>query len=271
MERDSKHKILTLPDNRVDIWCTRLSEFQDPEFIHTYGDLLTSEEKVRFSRFMFEKDRHQYLLTRALERDVLSRYVGVEARALVFTRNGFGKPMLMEPDPCSISYSLSHTTDLSVCAVSSGQAIGVDVESLQRASNHETIAKRFFTESESTFLESLEGGEQSTEFLRLWTLKEAFIKAVGLGLALPLNSFELETFSDRPPKGTFSKELVEKGERCRFLQIRLGNSFHLSLAMLKPGSDKIGVNVTTLTPFGVANRPIFLEPNPLDEWVIQGL
>ena len=130
-----------LPENRVDVWCAPLPQEWDSGLSHAYRAILTSEETERYARFMFEKDRRQFLLTRALARDVLSRYVGVEPSALVFSRNEYGKPALAQPLDCPIVFSLSHTKGLSVCAVATEQSIGVDVEWLQRMSGHPDIAK----------------------------------------------------------------------------------------------------------------------------------
>ena len=104
----------------------------DSRLTHSYQEILAPEETERYARFVFEKDRRQFLLTRALVRDVLSRYVGEQPSALVFTHNDFGKPALGGPPGHPVSFNLAHTKGMSVCAVVSKQMIGVDVENLQR-------------------------------------------------------------------------------------------------------------------------------------------
>jgi len=255
-------------ENQVDIWCARLPDEWDSSLSDSYRKILTPEETERYARFAFEKDRRQFLLTRALVRDVLSRYLGVEPAALVFARNEYGKPALAEPLGCPVTFSLSHTKGLSVCAVASEQMIGVDVESLQRTNNHQDIAKRFFAPSEATFLESLNEAQKRPEFLRLWTLKEAFIKARGLGLSIPLNSFEVEMIPGRPPCVSFSDGIHGNEVDWRFLQIRWGRSFHIAIAlpMLKP--KEMAVKFSTITPLTGESASVILESNGLNEWAL---
>jgi 4'-phosphopantetheinyl transferase len=258
-------------ENQVDIWCARFPDEWDSELLQSYLDLLTAKEKERFNRFVFEQDRRQFLLTRALERDVLSRYLGVEPAELVLTRNEYGKPALAEPVNCPIAFNLSHTKGLSVCAVAAGQIIGVDVESLQRTNVHQDIAKRFFANSEAGFLERLNDAPKQIEFLKLWTLKEAFIKARGLGLSIPLKSFEISMFPDRPPSVFFSD--VHHGNMAdwQFLQIRLGRSFHIGVALKGPKPKGRAVKISAIIPLSEASASVSLEPNRLNEWEIDRL
>jgi 4'-phosphopantetheinyl transferase len=239
----------------------------DSSLSDSYRTLLTSEETERYSRFVFEKDRRQFLLTRALERDVLSRYLGVEPSELKFTRNEFGKPVISHPFGSPITYSLSHTKGLSVCAVGSGGDVGVDVESLQRANNHAGIAKRFFATSEADFLESLDENQKPIEFLRLWTLKEAFVKARGLGLSIPLNSFEIEMIPKRAPCVSFPNGTHGHEADWRFLQIRLGWSFQIAIARTMTKPKEITVKFSAITPLTEEIVSVILEPNVLNEWV----
>jgi len=255
-------------ENQVDIWCARLPDEWDSSLSDSYRKILTPEETERYARFAFEKDRRQFLLTRALVRDVLSRYLGVEPAALVFARNEYGKPALAEPLGCPVTFSLSHTKGLSVCAVASEQMIGVDVESLQRTPGHQDIPKRFFATSEVAFLESVDKPQKSTEFLRLWTLKEAFIKARGLGLSIPLNSFEVEMITGGPPCVSFSDGNHGNASDWQFLQIRLGRTFHIAIAlpMLKP--KEMAVKFSTITPLTGESASVILESNGLNEWAL---
>lgn len=267
----TKLPAVQLSENQVDIWCARLPDEGNFELFHSYRGILTPEETERYGRFAFEKDRRQFLLTRALERDVLSRYLGVDPAALVFTRNEYGKPALAEPIGYPITYSLSHTKGLSVCAVAFEQMIGVDVESLQRTLGHQDIAKRFFATSEAAFLESVDKAQKRTEFFRLWTLKEAFIKARGLGLSIPLNSFEIQVFPGRPPCVSFSDGIHGNEADWRFLQIRLGPSYHIAIALAMAKPKEMAVKFSTITPLTGESVTVILEPNGLNEWEIDGI
>ena len=252
--------------HEVAIWCARMPEDGDSRLWQSYLALLTSEEKDRYNRFAFEKDRRQFLLTRALARDVLSRYLGVEPSALVFNRNKYGKPSLAEPPGWPLRFSLSHTKGLSVCAIVSGADIGVDVENLQRSTSYQEIAYRFFAASESAYLAGVGQSQRRTEFLKLWTLKEAFIKARGLGLSIPLNSFEISLFPDRSPAVYFSEGQQSDPANWQFLQLRLGGAFQIGVALLSSEPKWVSVHVTKMTPLTWMSSPLFLEPNDLNEW-----
>jgi 4'-phosphopantetheinyl transferase len=264
----TKLPAVQLSENQVDIWCARLPDEGNFELFHSYRGILTPEETERYGRFAFEKDRRQFLLTRALERDVLSRYLGVEPAALVFTRNEYGKPAIAEPIGCPLTFSLSHTKGLSVCCVAFEQMIGVDVENLQRTNSHQDIAKRFFSNSEAAFLERIDEAQKPMEFLRLWTLKEAFVKARGLGLSIPLNSFEIGTFPDQPARVSFQNGIHGNEADWRFLQIRVGRSFHIAIAFTMPGQKEMAVKFSTITPLTDDHASVILEPNEVNEWAV---
>ena len=256
------------PDNQVDVWCARVPDQWDFDLTHTYQKILSSEESDRYTRFAFEKDRHQFLLTRALVRDVLSRYLNAEPSALVFTRNAYGKPALAEPVGCPVTFSLSHTKGLSVCAVTAVRLVGVDVESLRRANGSPEIANRFFAPAEVAFLGRFNGEQKRTQFLRLWTLKEAFVKACGLGLSLPLHSFAIEILPGQPPSVSYSDGSQYDKADWRFLQIRLGRSYHLAIALSMPEPKEMAIKFSTITPLRGESASILLRPNGVNEWFL---
>ena len=268
---DINKAALRLPEIHVDVWCARLPDVWDDGLFHSYYEILTSEETERYSRFVFEKDRRQFLLTRALERDVLSRYLEVKPAELVFTRNEYGKPAISKPNGFPVTYSLSHTKGLSVCAVAPSGDVGVDVESLQRINSHQEISKRFFASSEVAFLESVDEERRQTEFLRLWTLKEAFVKARGVGLSIPLNTFEIKMYPHQPPSVSFSNEIYGNESDWQFLQIRLGSSFHIAIALYKPKSKELTVRFSIVTPLTGECASINFKPNGLNKWEIDGI
>lgn len=257
-----------VPDNQVDLWCAFLEEGKTWDLDQRYRVVLSPDEVQRYARFHFEKDRRQFLLTRALVRDVLSRYVGTEPSALAFTRNEYGKPALAEPTDCPIAFSLSHTRGLSVCAVASAQMIGVDVERLDRTNCHPNIANRFFAPSEAAYLEGLKGDQRRLEFLRLWTLKEAFVKARGKGLSMPLNSFAVSSHAGQPVRLSCQDRTGTGVEDWQFLQIRLSCSFHITVAVPVPERQAVGIRFTKLLPLTKGSTQTLLGPNRLNAWAL---
>lgn len=156
--------------------------------------LLDAEERERHDRFVFEKNKVEYLLTRGLERGVLARATGRRPNELAFRRTALGRPEL-EP-PGDLRFNLTNTVHMVAIAVASGREVGVDAEPLARAEQVLGVAESVFTERERASLAALAPEARQTRAVTLWTLKEAYIKARGMGFSLPVQEFEV-TDDDR--------------------------------------------------------------------------
>ena len=152
---------------------------------------LSPGEHVRAQRFAHAKDQNLYRTAHALLRQVLSRHSAVAPADWRFDAAAHGKPVLA-PGQAELSFNLTHTEGLVAVAVSSGKAIGIDAESLDRRSINPAIGRDKFSPAEITWLESHAAPDQAAAFLRLWTAKEAFLKAIGKGLTRSLSSFTVE-------------------------------------------------------------------------------
>lgn len=176
----------------------RLTEhLRADEYDVTLG-VLTPDERARHDRLFFDRDRRDFAAAHALLHSML-RDEGFDLRdGWHFVRSEHGKPRL-EPlaggPPCPVSFNLAHTRGLVACAIAkadtgSAPDIGVDVEPIRAKDSGRDIARRFFCPGELSALDGCEPQEQrAIRFTELWTLKEAYIKAIGLGLACPLHSF----------------------------------------------------------------------------------
>ncbi|MFM7072327.1 MAG: 4'-phosphopantetheinyl transferase family protein [Planctomycetota bacterium] len=177
----------------LDLWWFPYGEVEErSELFAAYAALLTQEEQARHERLRFERDKRQFLATRALVRTVLSFYSpDVAPTAWRFAIGDRGKPSISEPIAArGWQFNLSNTRGCVVCAVSGVHArLGVDVERLDRANDLLALADRYFSALEVAELRGLPHSEQSSRFFDYWTLKESYIKAHGLGLAIPLDSF----------------------------------------------------------------------------------
>jgi 4'-phosphopantetheinyl transferase len=145
---------------------------------------LSPDEKARHDRFRFTSDRREFALAHALLRTTLSRCLDRPPSSWSF-RTDHGKPIL---EPPSLSFNLSHTKGLVACAVTVGCEVGVDVEAIDRPAAIDRLAARYFSSAEIGQLAACQGAARSGRFFEIWTLKEAFAKALGLGLAHPLNA-----------------------------------------------------------------------------------
>jgi 4'-phosphopantetheinyl transferase len=187
------------------VWYGNPQVLDDPGLAEAYRELLSEQERHREKRFRFDADRQEYSFAHTLLRVLLSEYLGCPPTKLEFAQNQFGKPRLAYPQASGLRFNLSHTPGLAVCAIAKDCEVGVDVERADRDVDELTLAQRYFSESEYELLESAPTTEHRTIFYRLWTLKESFIKAYGVGLSFPLADFAFSIPSDGPPTISFKK------------------------------------------------------------------
>ena len=152
--------------------------------------LLDTEERQQHQRYIPPAKRHEYLVTRVLVRTVLGKMLGLPPATLHFVKNEWGRPALA-PGLLSanIHFNVSHTDGLVVCLVSSEHEVGVDTELLSRAPTLLRLAPNVFASDELEALSALPEKKQAQRAVHLWTLKESYIKARGMGLSIPLDSF----------------------------------------------------------------------------------
>lgn len=156
---------------------------------------LSPDERERANRFVFDRDRRRFIVARAALRGVLGAYLDATPSSLTFEYGAHGKPALGGTHAGAIAFNVSHSGEMALIAVASSGEIGVDVEAERTMSDLEDIAQRFFAPSEVSRLCALPASRRHDAFFRCWTRKEAYLKALGDGLARPLDGFEV-TFDD---------------------------------------------------------------------------
>jgi 4'-phosphopantetheinyl transferase len=172
------------------LWYALTSDVAEPALLRACLAVLTAEEAAKQKAFMFERHRHEYLVTRALCRGVLATYTGVAPAELVFTRSAYGQPALAPPG--TLKFNLTNTVHLVACGVmTTGFAIGIDAEPLDRADDILGVAESVFTGHERGELARLPLATRRRQAVRLWTLKEAYMKARGMGMSLAPLTFEI--------------------------------------------------------------------------------
>jgi 4'-phosphopantetheinyl transferase len=152
---------------------------------------LASEELERASRFRFEVHRTRYIAAHAAVRRILSRFLGLPPEDVAFGTGPRGKPFVGGEGGAWLHFNLAHSGDLALCAAGRGREVGVDVEQIRPQVAAERIPERFFSPREVAALRALPIEQQQDAFFRIWTRKEAYIKATGDGLSVPLDSFDV--------------------------------------------------------------------------------
>jgi 4'-phosphopantetheinyl transferase len=199
------------------------------------GALLSNEERSRCQRFHFEHDRHEFTLAHALLRTMLSAFDDVAPQDWRFESDSDGKPAVAPGVTSSPpSFNLSHSHGLVACAVAIHGDVGVDVESVIRTTDWRSILPRYFSAAEVAQIDRLPVTEQAGRFFELWTLKEAFAKALGVGLSQSLDA----TSFDLAGTGTIASSLPD-GVRADAWQF----------ALYQPAPDhRLAVAVSDGTP-----------------------
>ncbi|HEX6096247.1 MAG TPA: 4'-phosphopantetheinyl transferase superfamily protein [Thermoanaerobaculia bacterium] len=210
--------------------------------------MLSDEEKEREQRFYFARDRRRFLVTRALVRTVLSRYVPINPADWAFSTNEYGRPEIANAEAGDLSFNLSHTHSLIVLAVSRGRAVGVDVENVRAREVSIDIADRFFAPQEVEALGTVPPQEQQDRFFEYWTFKESYIKARGMGLSLPLDKFSFHYAGDRDVALAIDPELGDEAARWQFWQFRPTPDYLVALCAERDGRRVPAVTVRRAVP-----------------------
>lgn len=179
----------TLDRNHLHIWAVRV---EDPP--HPYGvlrELLTQEERERADRFHFEADRQRSVLGRGLLRVLLGHFLDAAPAELVFSYGEQGKPRLGGNIEGGVEFNVSHSGEWVILGLCVGRSVGVDVEQIREMTDMESLAERYFAPAEVRALRSLDVAERREAFFTCWTRKEAYVKAVGAGFSMDLDTFEV--------------------------------------------------------------------------------
>ncbi|HEY3025905.1 MAG TPA: 4'-phosphopantetheinyl transferase superfamily protein [Pyrinomonadaceae bacterium] len=185
---DSPPSEVIASEDEVHVWRVPLNDSRITEL----RSMLGPDECARADRFHFDRDRNHFIVARTSLRTILGAYIKKNPAELSFSYSRYGKPSLFgEPAANGLSFNLSHANELALIAVTRNRAIGVDIEFIRPEFASEEIAERFFSRLEVSELRALPADRQSEAFFNCWTRKEAYIKARGEGMSLPLNQFNV--------------------------------------------------------------------------------
>ena len=235
------------PVDRVVITLARPDDPRVLERLIAYRQYLSEDELMRVARFVQPSDAANFIVGRTLARTLLSRYAEVAPRDWPFRIDAHGRPELAArpagvPD---LRFNVSHTTGLVACAVTAGREVGVDVEYTRRRLLHD-VPERFFSPREVDDLRACPAEDQAVVFFDYWTLKESYIKARGLGLALPLRHFSF-LLRGPTPRIVFSPELDDDPATWQFAQFWPSQDHRMAVAVRRDGDD-LPIEVEEIAP-----------------------
>lgn len=220
---------LKLAENEVHVW--RVSLEVPGHEIESLKKILVPEEIERANKFYFEKDRRHWTVAHAALRSMLGQYLNVNPRDILFTTNDYGKPSIVYPPAGThLYFNLSHSGGLALYAFAYGRQVGVDVEYMRAGIEYNELATHSFSAQECAALYALPADVQEEAFFLCWSRKEAYIKARGKGLSLPLDQFDVSLAPDKPAALLASREEPHATE-------------HWSLHALAPGNRYAGALV----------------------------
>lgn len=218
------------------VWFADTGTISAEQMADQYLPLLDQEEHERYQRFHFDRDRLVYLAAHALVRMTLSRYAPCAPEQWQFVQGAQGKPEIVQAaDLPPLRFNLSHTQGMVACVVALERDCGVDVENIRPMTDMRSMATMVFSDKEISYLESITEEAWPKNFFSLWTLKEAYIKAIGLGFSAPLKQI---TFDIASPEITVHLA-SEPGDDAAMWQLQSfsPNGVHqLAVASKKNGS-----------------------------------
>ncbi|MDI6687881.1 MAG: 4'-phosphopantetheinyl transferase superfamily protein [Desulfobacterales bacterium] len=235
-------KMFDLKPDEIHFFYTLIDEIKDTVLLDRYRSVISENEKRKVNRYVFEKDKHSCLVTRALLRFVLSACTCCDPELFEFIENNYGKPDL-KPGLVTmpVKFNISHSRNVTACALALGSEIGMDIEDHSRKIDL-NIADRFFSKPESEYLRSCPDKDRQEVFFDFWTLKESYIKARGMGLSIGLDKFGFkidkknvcinfhESLNASPEQWKFFRfSPVENYKAAISIQSDLKNSFKLHI------------------------------------------
>ena len=225
-------------EQAVHVWHAAVDSAASRSILGRHAAILDGDERARADRFHFAADRDTFVLAHALTRRVLSRHAPVAPGDWRFTVNRFGKPEIERPPSVApLRFNLTHTRGLVACAVTLGRDVGVDAERRDRVrpADFADLAARYFSPEEAGALTALSDGERTARFVAYWTLKEAYVKARGGGLSIPLDSFTIRFDPSAGPRLVVDSPAPGSVDEWRLEVVDGGDAHTLAVATRHAG------------------------------------
>ena len=227
---------LSLSDGQVDVWPADLA---DTAPLDAWEAFLSPEEQERVRRFHFPADFRRYVYGRGLLRWLLASYLETDPARIQFTYSPEGKPEVV-PGPAhrQLHFNLSHSGTKLLLAFAWERQVGADVERLRSDIELEQIATRFFSYAEQSALLSLPPAQRTAAFFRCWTRKEAYVKATGKGLSLPLGQFDVSLLPEHPAALLATRPNAQEAEHWLLHGLELGPGYAAAVAVERSSNSR---------------------------------
>jgi 4'-phosphopantetheinyl transferase len=221
---------LALPPDEVHLWRIDLERLAAEEA--RWQRILSEDELARAKRFHFSRDRQKFSATRALLRTILGKYVGCRPETIVFRYSQKDKPLLQSsPGASPVEFNVSHSGSRALLAFARGREVGVDIELVRSNLDYESLARRYFSLAEQKQLAAIEAPEKCKGFFRCWTRKEAYIKANGAGLSLPLDGFDVSLKAGEQNALLATRPDGGESARWSLREIEIGDGYEAALCV----------------------------------------
>jgi 4'-phosphopantetheinyl transferase len=255
----SRAKFPQLASDAAHVWIVHTGQLpSDCEKIKCF---LSVDECEKADRFVFERDRERYIIRRALLRMILGHYLALRPEEVLFRYNQYGKPMLDNKD---LFFNLSSSFDCTIYAVAHGRQVGVDIEKIRAFSEMKSVAKRSFSPAEFKFYCSRMKAATQKVFFKYWTRKEALIKAIGSGLSIPLDTFDVSGDAGEAIRPVEIE--LSKGNQSHWMIFDLDHRPGFASAAAIEGSIAPAFCVRTFNLSCKGSLPIFLSKKSADRF-----
>jgi 4'-phosphopantetheinyl transferase len=218
-------------NNEAHVWFVVPESIQDPALLSRFETLLGDEELHSYRRFRFRRHAHRHLVSHALLRDVLSRYVDKPPADWVFSSGPHGRPELAGPGDPMLRFNLTHTAGLAACIVTLQRDCGIDAEPIVRRRAVGGVARRMFSQRECARLDALPDDSRLVYFFQRWTLREAYGKARGVGLSFPTRKLAFDTADSCAVEAAFEPEIADDASRWQFELLNLSDQHVTAVAI----------------------------------------
>lgn len=248
MRLHSAEKIPVIKDTDVQICFVSTDHVTDPALLEAYRALLSPQERARLARFVFDKDRHLFLMGRALLRTMLSHYADIAPEDWAFVTDAYGKPEIqLGIGGARFRFNLSHSGGLCLCAVTRTRDIGIDVERVETTLDRD-LAKRVLSAAELSDLARHASAGQAAVFFQYWTLKEAYVKARGEGLSIDLQSIRFDLRANAPVRASFLAPNDDDPRAWQFKRLEISKDHKAALAIRLEEAAALHVDMHEVIP-----------------------